>query len=174
MGFEGELDVSAILDLEDSASAIRQLNGHLRSGIFGAPDRPILRELRGALSWEDESLRSDRLQALIGTTSVELTDFELATRDGVTVVRTTISAEGLPLDYDHLGSLFDAETLAILLDDLHWDGRIDIEGGELEVRRAPGGRGDRALPGARCPWRTCGSTWACRSRSSRPGSPSST
>jgi len=137
-GFVGQLDVSTVVELDDSASEFLDLSGHLRAGVLGDPDRPILREVRGALRLEDGVLRSHRLNALLGSTPVELTDFQLTTDRGTTDVRTYISAKGMPLDFEHLRSFLDADTLGTLLDDLHWGGKIDIESGRLDVKQVPG------------------------------------
>ncbi|MFT5050854.1 MAG: hypothetical protein ACI8QZ_002260 [Chlamydiales bacterium] len=138
-GFIGQLDVSTIVELDGASSDFLDLSGYLRSGVLGEPRRPILRDLRGHLRVNDGVLRSDHLRAVLGSTPVELTDFQLRTVDGTTVVRTYISAKGMPLDQDHLSSFVDAETLSTLLDDLHWGGKIDIESGRLDVTQVPGG-----------------------------------
>ena len=138
VGFEGELDVSAIVDLEGEESAVRQLKGHLRSGVFGDPARPLLKDLRGELSWQDNRIQADSLQATLGTTPVELTNFRLQTRDGLTEMQTNLSVEGLPLDFDHLGCVLDPDTLTVLLDGLRWDGRVDVRNGRLDVTHLTG------------------------------------
>ena len=140
VGLKGEIDVSATLQLEaESGRVIEDLEGHLRSGLLGSSDSALLRDLRGKLRYDGENLSSEMLHATLGSTPLELSDFRLTQIGDTTSIRGRVTVTDLPLDYEHLRNLLDPESLESLLEDLELRGKVDIDGGLLEIEMQPDG-----------------------------------
>ena len=71
-------------------------------------------------------LQAQRLDAVLGSTAVQLSNPILHRVDDVLRFETQLDAQGLPLDHEHLSLFLDEETLEAILDELQWRGTIDV------------------------------------------------
>ena len=142
LGLEGLLDFSAdlVVDRDADNDVSGELRFHVRGGSIRGPDTTLLHDVDGLVVYSDEVLVGDELRARIGRTPVELRDFRVETTDTATIARTRITAQGLPLDTEHLGSFLDEATLKPLIEELGWRGRIDVKDGLLEMTKEVDGR----------------------------------
>jgi hypothetical protein len=142
LGARGPVDFTGVIELAREPGLEAQKSGRLflrgntlESGNFR------LGELRGVLDWKDDVIRGERLNARLADTPVELRELSFLTNAQGYRLETRIDAENLPLDRAHLRSFMDASTLDALLGELHWRGRVDVEGGHLSLTGPRQGEG---------------------------------
>lgn len=145
-GAAADLDITAIevTGLLDASGEIRTSSAegekgetafrvYLRDDSLRSAGSFRLDGLRGVLDWKDDVLHGERLDARLADTPVELSDVRFSTTDKGFRFETRLRAPEFPLDEDHLRSFVDPVTLAALLGELHWQGRIDIDDGRITI-----------------------------------------
>jgi hypothetical protein len=142
LGARGPVDFTGVIELAREPEAETRKTGRLflRGNTLESGDLK-LGELRGVLDWNDDVIRGERLSARLADTPVELRELSFSTSTQGYRLDTRIDAENLPLDRAHLRSFMDASTLDALLGELHWRGRVDIEGGRLTLTGPRQGEG---------------------------------
>lgn len=102
---------------------------------------------RVLLNLDAGELEADRLDAVLGTTPVQLSGVSLRRVEGALQLKTRLTAQALPLDREHLSLFMDPETLQALLDELGWRGTIDVHDAELIFESKPDGTTRLTLSG---------------------------
>ncbi|MEM9379402.1 MAG: hypothetical protein AAGB93_05570 [Planctomycetota bacterium] len=81
----------------------------------------------------------EKVDALLGETPVELTDFSFQPTEFGSRLRARLRAEGLPIDREHLSYFLDERAVRTILEDLDASGTFDMNGAEIEVVKRPDG-----------------------------------
>ncbi len=90
--------------------------------------------MRGRLELKDGVLRGPELHAVLGRTPVVLRNLVFRTPGERFELALELESRGLPLDREHLAGFMDEKTLNALLDELHLEGRLDVEHGRIDIQ----------------------------------------
>lgn len=149
---DGRVDFGALLELPEAPGlplerADFEVEARLERLAIGG--NQLLRDVSASFRYVEESSAwvGDRVDALLGATPVTLEGVEWRPVEGGSVLRTTLSAEGLPVDAEHLGFFLDEATKRIMLEDLGARGQFDLVGAELTLTRTDDGRSSVELDG---------------------------
>ncbi len=107
----------------------------LRDNTFRTePHQLVLKQMRGRLELKDGVLRGPELHAVLGRTPVVLRNLVFRTPGERFELALELESRGLPLDREHLAGFMDEKTLNALLDELHLEGRLDVEHGRIDIQ----------------------------------------
>ena len=146
--FTGKIRIPSGSGAEEAASESTFRARLRRNNLFVDRERPTLREIEGSVDLGSEGLFGRRLDAVVGSSPVELEDTRFAVGEaGGWSLTTALLAKDYPLDREHLEVFLDPQALDSLLEELHWRGRVDVQESRLEVTGLPGGRRSVAFRG---------------------------
>jgi len=107
----------------------------LRGNTFRTePHALVLKDLRGRLELDGRGVRGPELHAVLGRTEVVLRNVAFRTLAGRFELGLELESHGLPLDKEHLSGFIDEKTLAPLIDELHLQGRLDLDHGRIDIQ----------------------------------------
>ena len=146
----GRVDLAGQVVFKDELEPVLDLQLQLRENSLRTG--PLaLDQLRGQLRLTGGALEGPNVSGVLGATPIELTDFHVTLAEGArvneVVLSATLSAEGLPLDHEHMGSFLDPESLKVLIDDFDLEGQIDLDDFKLSLAQSTDGRYRLVLSG---------------------------
>jgi hypothetical protein len=127
--FVGEIRIGA----EPGEKNTSNYRFFLHDSALTTADGFALDRLRGELIVANDQLIGDSLGARLANTPVVLRDTVVTSNKSGFRLSTRFDAEGVPIDREHLGAFVDPGTLDALIDELKWQGSLDVRGGGIVV-----------------------------------------
>ncbi len=134
----GRVDFAAEMTLPESPglpTTDNAISVEARLEKLGVGGDQVLRDVSAhfRLDGDTEEWIGEEIDARLGTTPIELSGVVYQPVPGGSTLRANLSAQGLPIDREHLSFFLDEDTLRTVLDDLRAKGSFDIEDAELEL-----------------------------------------
>ncbi|MFT5733955.1 MAG: hypothetical protein ACJAZN_002633 [Planctomycetota bacterium] len=102
---------------------------------LGVGGTQILRDVSAHFRFDSatEEWIGEEIDARLGSTAIQLSGLVYSQEPDGSMLTARLSAEGLPIDREHLSFFLDEETLRTVLDDLQASGTFDIQEAELKL-----------------------------------------